>query len=81
MNWLLALFILAGPASAATGDECGAAEQQVLVGTYAPNLTAVTIGREVRIVRPRSSPPQDTNPRRLNIELDAAEIVIAVYCG
>lgn len=81
MTWLLALFILAGPAGAATDDECGAAAQQALVGTHAPNLTAVSIGRKVRIVRPASRPPKDHDPRRLNIELDANEVVVAVWCG
>lgn len=76
MIWLAALLVLAGG-----GDDCGAGRHQSLVGTHAPKLTAVAIGQKVRIVRPASRPPQDHDPRRLNIALDANEVVVAVYCG
>jgi hypothetical protein len=81
MIWAVALFILAGPAAADEADPCGAQDKQAMVGTHAPNLTAVSVGQKVRIVRPASRPPNETDLRRLNIELDANEVVIAVYCG
>lgn len=76
MIWGLAILILASGA-----DDCGAADKQAMVGTHAPGLTAVSIGQTVRIVRPASRPPADHDPRRLNIEVDASEVVVAVYCG
>jgi hypothetical protein len=76
MIWLAALLILASG-----GDDCGAAEQQGMVGTHAPHLTVVTIGKTVRVIRPTSRPAKDHDPKRLNIELDADEVVIAIYCG
>jgi Peptidase inhibitor I78 family len=76
MIWALAILILASG-----GDDCGAAEKQNMVGLHAPRLTVVTINQTVRVVRPTSRHTKEYNPERLNIELDANEVVIAVYCG
>jgi hypothetical protein len=76
MIWALAMLILA-----AGGDDCGAAEKQDMIGQHVPRLTVVTINQTVRVVRPTSRHTKEYDPDRLNIELDANEVVIAVYCG
>lgn len=79
----LCALVLAAPAPVAAQekDRCGLAEAQAMVGTHAPGLTSVSIGHRVRIVRPKSHAPHDKDERRLNIELDANEVVIRVWCG
>lgn len=76
----LAILVLC-PLPARARDDCGLEQAQAMVGTLAPGLKAVSVGRRVRIVRPAPHPPHDTDPRRLNIELDASEVVIRVWCG
>jgi hypothetical protein len=77
----LAACVPAAAPRTAPPDACGADRQQGLVGQTAPGLTSVSIEREVRLIRPASRPATDFRPERLNIELDAAERIVRVFCG
>lgn len=60
---------------------CGAAELQDLVGRDASVLQTMRFGQTVRIIRPGMAVTMDYVPDRLNIEIDAAEVITRVSCG
>lgn len=63
------------------GDACGAAALQDLVGQPASVLAAMTFPAPTRVIRPGQAVTMDYNPARLNIEVNAAEIIFRVGCG
>lgn len=60
---------------------CGAAELQDLVGQPATRLQTMRFGGPVRIIRPDMAVTMDFVANRLNIYIDAAEMIVAVRCG
>ena len=60
---------------------CGAAELQGLVGKLATVLEKMKLGRNVRIIRPGQAVTMDYSESRLNIEIDAAEVIVRLSCG
>jgi hypothetical protein len=64
-------------------DPCGARDLQHLIGARVPSAAALkAIGPErIRVIRPGDAVTMDHAPTRLNIELDAADIVVQLRCG
>lgn len=62
-------------------DACGASGLQDLVGQSAKKLEVMRFGTTVRIIRPGMAVTMDYAPQRLNIEINAAEIITRVSCG
>ena len=60
---------------------CPAPQLQGLVGQSASTLQTMRFGSEVRIIRPRTPITQDYSESRLNITIDANELISRVYCG
>jgi hypothetical protein len=62
-------------------DACGAGPLQNLVGQSAKKLEMMMFNNTVRIIRPGMAVTMDYSPQRLNIEVNAAEIITRVHCG
>jgi hypothetical protein len=62
-------------------DACGASGLQDLVGQDVSVVAAMTFLAPMRIIRPGEAVTMDFNPARLNVELDAADVIVRVYCG
>lgn len=60
---------------------CGAADLQDLVGQPATRLQTMRFAGPVRIIRPDMAVTMDFVAERLNIYIDAAEMIAAVRCG
>jgi len=60
---------------------CGADQLQSLVGKSARVLETMKFGVVTRVIRPGMAVTMDYAPDRLNIEIDAAEIISRVSCG
>lgn len=79
-----ALFLAACEAPVAEApveDACGAADLQHLVGSPASAAEGVGTPGSVRMIRPGDAVTMDYRADRLNIELDAGDLVDRVYCG
>jgi hypothetical protein len=82
------LFVLAaceplppGPPPLPPPDACGAAALQGLLGQPASVLQTLRFAAPVRVIRPGMAVTMDYSAERLNIEIDAAEIIARVTCG
>ncbi len=62
-------------------NACGAADLQDLVGRQAAVLQTMRFGQPVRIIRPGMAVTMDYVAERLNIEIDAREVIVRVSCG
>ncbi len=60
---------------------CGAPQLQDLVGRPASVLETMKFGTETRIIRPGMAVTMDYREDRLNIEIDADEVISRVVCG
>jgi hypothetical protein len=60
---------------------CGADGLQGLVGQPAAVLQTIRFGQVVRVIRPGMAVTMDYVPERLNIDIDAAEVISGVRCG
>lgn len=60
---------------------CGAGELQGLIGRSAAVLQTMRFAGPVRVIRPGMAVTMDYSPNRLNIEVDAREIITRVSCG
>lgn len=60
---------------------CGSTELQGLVGQSARVLETMRFGVVTRVIRPGEAVTQDYSPGRLNIAVDAREIITRVSCG
>lgn len=81
-----ALLVLAAcveePPMAIPGDDaCGAPALQYLVGQPAGVLDSMRFAGPTRVIRPGMAVTMDYSPNRLNIEIDAAEVIARVVCG
>lgn len=65
---------------AGMADACGAADLQHLVGQPASVLETMKFSQPVRILRPGMAVTMDYRPDRLNIEIDAQEVIARVHC-
>lgn len=91
MRRLLILPLLAAacaqpPAAPPAGGTCNAAPAQSFVGrthdeALAEEVRRRTGSRTVRVLRPGQVVTMEYSEQRVNIELDAANRVIAVRCG
>ncbi len=70
-----------GPPSLPPPDACGASALQGLLGQPASVLQAMRFAGPVRVIRPGMAVTMDYSPERLNIEIDAEEIIARVTCG
>jgi len=59
---------------------CGAIDLQNLVGQPISAVDAATLAR-VRVIRPGQAVTMDYSAARLNVELDAADKIIRIWCG
>ena len=81
---LLAGCVPADPAPsepAALDGTCGAPGLQSLVGRPAAVLQTLRLAGPVRIIRPGQAVTKDYSPARLNIAIDADEVIVRVACG
>lgn len=62
-------------------DACGASGLQDLVGQSAKKLEVMRFAQKVRIIRPGMAVTMDYSAERLNIEVNAAEVISRVSCG
>ena len=62
-------------------DTCGATDAAVFVGSPLPDGAFDEREEAVRILPPGSVVTMDFRAERLNVELDANDRVIRVYCG
>lgn len=62
-------------------DACGASGLQDLVGQSTSVLAAMTFPAPMRVIKPGMAVTMDYSPERLNLDVDAAEIITRVYCG
>lgn len=62
-------------------DACGASALQGLVGQSAKKLEMMRFATTVRIIRPGMAVMMNYAPERLNIEINAAEVISRVSCG
>lgn len=62
-------------------DACGASGLQDLVGQSAKKLEVIRFAHSVRIIRPGMAVTMDYSAERLNIEVNAAEVISRVSCG
>ena len=71
------------PRPADTADACGAAALQSLVGQDRAAVTeaGLTPDRKTRIFGPGAALTMDFREDRVNVELDAADRVVRIYCG
>jgi len=60
---------------------CGAGELQDLIGRNAAVLETMRFAGPLRVIRPGMAVTMDYSPNRLNIEVDAREIITRVSCG
>ncbi|EKD59459.1 MAG: hypothetical protein ACD_54C01331G0005 [uncultured bacterium] len=60
---------------------CGAGELQGLIGRNAAVLQTMRFAGPLRVIRPGMAVTMDYSPDRLNIEVDAREIITSVSCG
>lgn len=85
MRYLALILLLAGcvpePAANPVAGGCGAQDLAALVGQPAAVLDAMRFGQVVRIIRPGMAVTMDYLETRLNIEIDAAEVIVRVSCG
>lgn len=79
-----------GPATEATGSDCGAAALQASIGKSVVGTTAqdVKVGGApvqskgvVRVIMPGDMVTQDFSEDRLNLEVDAAGNLVRAACG
>lgn len=78
---LLAACVEPPPVAMPAEDACGAAGLQGLVGQPATVLQTMRFGVQTRIIRPGMAVTMDYRADRLNIEIDAAEVIARVACG
>jgi hypothetical protein len=84
---VIALALLAGcveqppPAGFPPQNACGAEALQGLVGQSARVLETMRFSQDVRVLQPGTAVTMDFSPTRLNIEIDAAERIVRVFCG
>ncbi len=64
-----------------TAQSCGADALQDLVGRPATVLHTMKFGTQTRIIRPGMAVTMDHRIDRLNITIDAAEMISRVACG
>lgn len=69
------------PAPSEGADACGAPDLQYLVGQPGRVLDGMRFSQEVRVIQPGSAVTMDYQPGRLNILLDAADVIEQVSCG
>ena len=60
---------------------CGAGDLQGLIGRNAAVLQTMRFAGPLRVIRPGMAVTMDYSPNRLNIEVDAREIITRVNCG
>lgn len=60
---------------------CDAANLQDLVGQSSSVLAAMTFQAPMRVIKPGMAVTMDYREDRLNVEVNAAEIITRVYCG
>lgn len=72
------------PASPAEGGACNADAAQPFVGkpaASAEQARAASGARAARLIRPGQAVTMDYRPDRLNVELDASDIIVRISCG
>lgn len=81
MKWVVMAVLLAGCVPAPVVGSCGAEAMQELVGQDAAVLDTMRFAGQVRFLRPGEAVTMEYSEGRLNIEIDAAEVIVAVRCG
>jgi hypothetical protein len=60
---------------------CGADTRQEWVGQSVAALNDVELPEGTRVLFPTTPATMDFNPERLNVEVDASDTIVRVYCG
>lgn len=69
------------PVAQDPADTCGANQWTGFIGAPVSELQVAGLPTSARIIRPGQAVTMDFNPARLNVELDARDRVVRVYCG
>lgn len=64
-----------------TATECAAKENAGLIGQSATVLQTMRFGAPIRIIRPGDAVTMDYLPNRMNIHVNASEIITGLTCG
>ncbi len=64
-----------------SADACGAANMQSLVGQPFSALAAMTFPGPMRLIRPGMAVTMDYSAERLNITVNASNVIASVTCG
>lgn len=64
----------------APSDACGASKFQGLVGQPRQALTAISLPEASRVIGPDMAVTADYSPDRLNVEYDAAGVILRISC-
>ena len=60
---------------------CGAADLQDLVGKPGAVLDGMRFSQDLRVLQPGTAVTMDYSADRLNIRLDARDVIVEVSCG
>ncbi len=64
-----------------TPDTCGLAAFESLVGQPAGAVDSVVTDQPVRLVAPGSIVTTEYNPQRVNVDVNASNVITGVRCG
>lgn len=62
-------------------DACGASGMQGLIGQDRAVLAAMSLPMGTRVIEPGQPVTTDYSPQRLNIDLDARDRIVRLWCG
>lgn len=69
------------PPALPPAKSCGAEGLSDLIGRPATVLETMRFAAPTRILRPGMAMTMDYAPGRLNIEIDAQEVIVRLFCG
>jgi hypothetical protein len=69
------------PAQGTAPDDCGAGALAALIGKPVSALEGLHGAGPVRLIRPGQFVTMDHIPARLNVHLDAADLITGLTCG
>ena len=72
---------LPAPAPPVDLSSCSSDSVQSLIGGNISTVDTRPLAKTVRIIPPNSPVTMDFNPERLNIETDAAGVIVRMTCG
>ncbi|WP_203293457.1 I78 family peptidase inhibitor [Maricaulis parjimensis] len=63
------------------GDHCGAQARAYLIGQAIGEVDLDSLAGNIRVIRPGDAVTMDHRPDRLNLDLDADDVILRPWCG